>query len=90
MSIADEPLPKLEYESRLGPRLHQPGPPLSVSITAMICGTALVLAPWVWSGLGSTNVSSTTVRYLLENPLTWITILPGFALIAMGYFRARR
>jgi len=89
MSIADEPLPRLEYESRLGPRVP-PGMPHGVSITAMICGTAMVLAPWVWSGLGSTNITSTTVRNMMENPLTWITILPGFALIAMGYFRARR
>ena len=89
MNPGDELRPTLEYESRLGPRVP-PGMPHGISITAMICGTALVLAPWVWSGLGSTNISTTTVRYMMENPLTWVTILPGFALIAMGYFRARR
>ena len=90
-AMSQEPLPlnPLEYESRLGPRVP-PGPPPAISVTAMVCGTAMVLAPWVWSGLGSTNISSSTVRFLMENPLTWMTILPGFLLIGMGYFRARR
>jgi hypothetical protein len=89
VSVPSEPLPQLEYESRLGPRVP-PGPPTSICITAMICGTAMILAPWLWSGLGSTNISTSTVRDQMENPLTWLTILPGFALIALGYFRARR
>jgi hypothetical protein len=56
----------------------------------MICGTAMILAPWIWSGLGSTNITNSAIRYMMENPLTWITIIPGFALLALGYFRARR
>jgi hypothetical protein len=88
VSIADEPLPKLEYESRLGPRVP-PGPPRAVSVTAMICGTAMVLAPWFAIALAENGISSSTFRYSVENPLTWFTLLPGLALIALGYFRAR-
>jgi hypothetical protein len=82
------PTSTLEYESRLSPPRPPAPPPVAISVAAMACGTAMVLAPWLAVGLSSSSIA--TIRYVTESPLTWLTALAGLALTALGYFRARR
>ena len=63
------------------------GLPVSMSITMMVCGTALVLAPWVF-------LNEIDFRLLFGNPLkvmlVCLTFLLGAAMIVMSYLHARR
>lgn len=83
------PTSTLEYESRLAPPRPPAPPPVAICVAAMACGTALVLAPWLAVAFSNSPITM-SMRHVSENPLTWLTVLPGFALIALGYFRARR
>ena len=63
------------------------GLPISMSMTMMICGTALVLAPWVF-------LSQIDFRFLFDSVLkamlVCLTFLLGAAMIVMSYLHARR
>ena len=75
----------LGYESAVH---HGRGsPPVSICMTMMICGTALVLAPWVF-------MSEIDFRFLFSNVLkamlVCLTFFLGAGMIVAGYLHARR
>ena len=61
--------------------------PLSLCMTMMICGTALVLAPWVF-------LSQIDFRFLFDSAfkaaLVLLTVALGVAMIVLSYLHARR
>ncbi len=61
--------------------------PIAMSMTMMICGTALVLAPWVF-------LSQIDFRFLFDSAakgmLVCLTVLLGTGMIVVSYLHARR
>jgi hypothetical protein len=79
-----------KHRTQLGyePAGHRAGaPPISICMTMMICGTALVLAPWVF-------LSQVDFRFLFDNVLramlVGLTFCLGAGMIVLAYLHARR
>jgi hypothetical protein len=74
----------LNYETA---RARGPGVSVWVSVTMIVCGTALLLAPWMF-------LNEIEFRFLFSNVLkamlVFLTLAIGTAMIALGYLHARR
>ncbi len=76
--------PPLNYEA---PAQRVPvAVPVSLCITLTVCGTALVLAPWLSDAYRFLDAPSRSVPIVL---FTGLTLGLGLTMIALGYWHAR-